>query len=232
MEYGRAPIYRPPPRGRIADVAGVEVASIRKTWRGFRQVTVTNPVASAGKTAAALMLALTFAQTRTDRILLWPVDTGEIRGLPDIGFDVLPPEELPTAEAFRRRRAAVARGYDLVIVDTGEDTHAPAWLAALDATDQLVIPVSDEPDSVRAAAWLLDGLEQTGRGALVRRSVAVLPSTPPAAPVPPDLDRCRTVLRVPHDRHLEAGGSFEPAGVSAASRAAWLLVGAAVATGL
>jgi hypothetical protein len=232
MEHGGPPIYRPPPRGRIADVAGVEVAAIRKAWRGFRQVTVANPVAAAGKTAAALMLALTFAQTRTDRVLLWPVETNEIRGLEGAGFDVLPSEELPTAEAFRQRRAAVARAYDLVIMDTGEDAHAPAWLAALDATDQLVIPVSDEPDSIRGASWLLDGLEATGRGALVRRAVAVLPSTPPAAPVPPELKRCRAVLRVPPDRHLEARNPFEPAAVSAGSRSAWLLVGAAVASGL
>jgi hypothetical protein len=44
--------------------------------------------------------------------------------------------------------------------------------------------------------------------------------------------RCRTVLRVPYDRHLDSGAPVDYAALSAESRRAWLRVAAAVADGL
>jgi hypothetical protein len=44
--------------------------------------------------------------------------------------------------------------------------------------------------------------------------------------------RCRQVLRVPYDRHLDSGAPVRYSALSPESRRAWLRVAAAVADGL
>lgn len=159
-------------------------------------------------------------------------------------FDVLASDEsatageMLTARAFRDIREVVGRFYKLIIVDTGNNVRAENWQAALDATDQLVITMSARNDSAETAARLLDHLEQTGRRELVRRAVAVVTMPPHRKEINPRVierhfeQRCRLVLRVPYDRHLDTGAPVRYSAVSPESRRAWLRVAAAVADGL
>jgi ATPases involved in chromosome partitioning len=182
-------------------------------------------------------------------------------------FDVLTLDDISTPSGrlggaeFRALRQAVADRYRLLIVDTGNDVAAQTWLAALDATDQLVIAVSARPDSADAAERLLDDLDRAGRGAHVRRAVVVLTMPPRANHLDIRLGanrlattrfdangvearfsrRCRAVLRVPYDGHLDTQMTFRsgdtPAtirssAITPASQRSWLRVAAAVAQGL
>jgi CobQ/CobB/MinD/ParA nucleotide binding domain. len=155
-----------------------------------------------------------------------------------------------SAAEFRAVRDVVAGRYRLLIVDTGNDITAQTWLAALDATDQLVVAVSARPDSADAAERLLDDLDAAGRGAHARRAVVVLsmPPRPNRLDAAARLDaanrfdanavearfsrRCRAVLRVPYDRHIDAEEAFRSSGITPATQRSWLRVAAAVAQGL
>ena len=159
-------------------------------------------------------------------------------------FDILASDEaatageMLTATAFREIRDVVGRFYKLLLIDTGNNVRADNWQAAVDATDQLVVTMSVRNDSAETAARLLDHLEQTGRRELVRRAVAVVTMPPHRQDADPRgierhfEQRCRTVLRVPYDRHLDSGAPVDYPALSPESRRAWLRVAAAVADGL
>jgi len=167
-----------------------------------------------------------------------------VRSQDDAAFDVLASDEaatageMLTATAFREIRDVVGRFYKLLLVDTGNNVRAENWQAAVDATDQLVITMSARNDSAETAARLLDHLEQTGRRELVRRAIAVVTMPPHRKDVNPKSierhfdQRCRVVLRVPYDRHLDSGAPVQYGALSPESRRAWLRVAAAVADGL
>jgi MinD-like ATPase involved in chromosome partitioning or flagellar assembly len=167
-----------------------------------------------------------------------------VRSQEDGMFDVLASDEaatageMLTARAFRDIRAVVGRFYKVLFVDTGNNVRAENWQAAVDASDQLLITMSARNDSAETAARLLDHLEQTGRTELVRRSVVVLTMPPHRKDVNPrpierHFDaRCRVVLRVPYDKHVDSGAPVRYAALSPESRTAWLTVAATVADGL
>jgi MinD-like ATPase involved in chromosome partitioning or flagellar assembly len=167
-----------------------------------------------------------------------------VRAQEDAAFDVLASDEaatageMLTAAAFREIRDVVGRFYKLILVDTGNNVRAENWQAAVDATDQLVITMSARNDSAETAARLLDHLEQTGRRELVRRAVTVVTMPLHRKDVNPRTierhfdQRCRVVLRVPYDRHLDSGAPVRYGALSPESRRAWLKVAAAVADGL
>jgi len=167
-----------------------------------------------------------------------------VRAQEDAMFDVLASDEavaageMLTARAFRDIREVVGRFYKLILVDTGNNVRAENWQAAVDATDQLVITMSARNDSAETAARLLDHLEQTGRRELVRRAVAIVTMPPHRKEINPRAierhfgQRCRIVLRVPYDRHLDSGGPVRYTAVAPDSRRAWLRVAAAIAGGL
>jgi len=167
-----------------------------------------------------------------------------VRAQDEAMFDVLASDEaatageMLTARAFREIRDVVGRFYKLILVDTGNNVRAENWQAAIDATDQLVITMSARNDSAETAARLLDHLEQTGRRELVRRAITVVTMPPLRKQINPRPverhfgARCRMVLRVPYDRHLDSGAPVRYASLSPESRRAWLRVAAAVADGL
>jgi MinD-like ATPase involved in chromosome partitioning or flagellar assembly len=167
-----------------------------------------------------------------------------VRAQEDAAFDVLASDEaatageMLTAHAFREIRDLVGRFYKLILVDTGNNVRAENWQAAVDATDQLVLTMSARNDSAETAARLLDHLEQTGRRELVRRAITVVTMPPHRKDVNPRAierhfdQRCRQVLRVPYDRHLDSGAPVRYSALSPESRRAWLRVAAAVADGL
>ncbi|MEU6203457.1 chromosome partitioning protein [Micromonospora musae] len=159
-------------------------------------------------------------------------------------FDVLASDEsatggeMLTASAFAELREVVSRFYKLIFVDTGNNVRAQNWQAAMDATDQLLVTMSARNDSAETAARMLDHLEQSGRQRLVRQAVTVV-SMPPSRK---DIDlpaiqahfaaRTRSVLLAPYERLIDSGEPIRYAGLSTATRDAWLKIAAAVAEGL
>jgi MinD-like ATPase involved in chromosome partitioning or flagellar assembly len=193
---------------------------------------------------------------RTVRDLLAELDTfaGEAGRVGDLSryvrsqgeamFDVLASDEsatageMLTASAFRNLREVVSRFYKLIIVDTGNNVRAENWQAAIEATDQLVVPMSARGDSAETAARMLDHLDQTGRHELVRRAVSVI--SMPASTKGTDLAairnhfaaRTRTVLTAPYEPLLDSGEPIRYELISNKSREAWLTIAAAIAEGL
>lgn len=74
MSFGAVKL--PPSRREKAVLRNVE--RVRRNFGGLRQVTVVNPKGGAGKTVAALMLAMTFGQRRGGYVLAW--DNNETQG--------------------------------------------------------------------------------------------------------------------------------------------------------
>jgi MinD-like ATPase involved in chromosome partitioning or flagellar assembly len=67
-----------PGPGRRELARRYEIEMIRRNFGGLRQVTVVNPKGGAGKTVAALLLAMTFGQKRGGYVLAW--DNNETQG--------------------------------------------------------------------------------------------------------------------------------------------------------
>ncbi|GAA0724613.1 hypothetical protein GCM10010199_34320 [Dactylosporangium roseum] len=159
-------------------------------------------------------------------------------------FDVLASDEsatageMLTAQAFGEIRDVVSRFYKLIVVDTGNNVRAQNWQAAIDATDQLVVTMSARNDSAETASRMLDHLEQHGRQRLVRQAVTVVSMPPSRRHVDiPAITRhfaarTRTVMLVPYERFIDSGEPIRYAGLTSASRDAWLKVAAAVSEGL
>jgi MinD-like ATPase involved in chromosome partitioning or flagellar assembly len=159
-------------------------------------------------------------------------------------FDVLASDEsatageMLTAQSFGEIRDVVSRFYKLIVVDTGNNVRAENWQAAIDATDQLVVTMSARNDSAETASRMLDHLEQHGRQRLVRQAVTVV-SMPPSRrhlDVPAITRhfaaRTRTVLLAPYERFIDSGEPIRYAGLTSASRDAWLKVAAGISEGL
>lgn len=160
-------------------------------------------------------------------------------------FDVLASDEDAASaasidqEAFDQLHRALARFYRVLVVDTGNNMRASNWQAAVDAADQLVIVSTIREDTAASAAWLADGLASAGKSEVIRNAVTVLSA--PGRRADPQLrmrlhehfgSLTRVVLDVPHDPALVSGGPITYEALSAASRAAWLRVTAAIADGL
>ena len=172
-----------------------------------------------------------------------------VRGQGSAQFDVLASDEDAAsaasidAAAFGDLHRLLSRFYRVIVVDTGNNMRASNWQAAVEAADQLVIISTVKEDVAQSAAWLLDGLRSSsGSRRAVKQAVTVLAATsgsPHAANT--DLSQrlhdhfgklTRAVVDVPHDPALHGGGPIDYDTLSAASRASWLRVAAAIADGL
>jgi MinD-like ATPase involved in chromosome partitioning or flagellar assembly len=167
-----------------------------------------------------------------------------VRAQGEAMFDVLASDEsatageMLTAQAFAQIRDVVSRFYKLIVVDTGNNVRAANWQASIEATDQLVVPMSARGDSAETASRMLDHLDQNGRHDLVRRSVSVI--SMPASTKGVDLPairahfaaRTRAVLTAPYEPLLDSGEPIRYGELSQRSRLAWLRIAAAIAEGL
>jgi MinD-like ATPase involved in chromosome partitioning or flagellar assembly len=138
---------------------------------------------------------------------------------------------------YRKIAAILERFYSLILTDCGPGAlHSVIW-PVLRQADQLVIVCAPSVDGARSASLTLDWLEQHNFEKLARSAVVVLNAVRPKAAVSlAQLEehfnrRCRAVVQVPFDRHLEAGAEIALAELSPATREAWLRLGAAVADG-
>lgn len=162
----------------------------------------------------------------------------------DDGCDILGRGAALSPHAFAAVRDALAGYYHVMIADNGADTQPEMWRSIVDATDQLIVPMSATDSSTTSSAVkLLDRLEDSGQRRLVREAITVI--TAPQGRLEParrELDasaigqhfgsRTRVVHVVPFDRVLASGATPRFAAVSAASRTAWLDIAADVARGL
>jgi MinD-like ATPase involved in chromosome partitioning or flagellar assembly len=139
-------------------------------------------------------------------------------------------------EDYRRTIALLEHFYNIVLTDCGTGLMHSAMYGVLGLADQLIIVSSGSIDGARSASATMDWLDAHGHGDLVRNSVAVLNSVHRSSGGV-DLDRvaehfaarCRAVVRIPYDPHLEEGAEVDLDRLAPATRLALLQLGAAVA---
>jgi MinD-like ATPase involved in chromosome partitioning or flagellar assembly len=157
-------------------------------------------------------------------------------------LEVLASEQDPAvSEAFseddyRRTVNLLEHFYNIVLTDCGTGLMHSAMYGVLGVADQLIIVSSGSIDGARSASATMDWLEAHGHGDLVANSVAVINCVHRSAGGV-DLDRvaehfdarCRTVVRIPFDAHLEEGAEVDLERLEPGTRLALLELAAAVA---
>ncbi|MFI0424301.1 AAA family ATPase [Spongiactinospora sp. 9N601] len=129
--------------------------------------------------------------------------------------------------------------YSICITDCGTGLLHSAMSGVLGLADQLVLVSSPSVDGARAASATLDWLEAHHYEDLVRNANVVLCSVRPRSKSTVDLDkleahfaaRCREVVRVPYDPHLEEGAEIDLDRLQEATRDAYLRLAASVGDG-
>jgi MinD-like ATPase involved in chromosome partitioning or flagellar assembly len=161
----------------------------------------------------------------------------------DLRLEVIASEADPARdEAFgeddyRELAVVLERFYSLVLTDCGPGLLHSAMRAILPTADQLVVVAAPSLDGARSANLTLDWLDKHGHGALARSSVVVINAVRERGLV--DVDklqehfarRCRAVVRIPYDRHLETGAEIVLDELAPATRRAYVQLAAAVADG-
>lgn len=164
-------------------------------------------------------------------------------------YDVLrsKPEDLATRQRFDaamvdRVHKVLTKFYRLVLIDSGNDETDPMWLAALDRTDQLVVPTTTDDKWCESAALLLEQLIKAGgryKG-LAENAVIIIgveTSDVKQQKVDEQVRRFkdaglgRDVLTIPYDVGLKARVINYDA-LQEPTKLAWLAAGAAVSRGL
>jgi MinD-like ATPase involved in chromosome partitioning or flagellar assembly len=129
--------------------------------------------------------------------------------------------------------------YSICITDCGTGLLHSAMAGVLRLADQIVLVSSPSVDGARSASATLDWLQAHGYGDLVRDGVVVLAVVRPRSKSTVDLGRleqhfatrCRAVVRIPYDAHLEEGAEVELNQLSKATADAYLALAAEVGDG-
>jgi MinD-like ATPase involved in chromosome partitioning or flagellar assembly len=159
-------------------------------------------------------------------------------------LEVLASEQDPAvSEAFssddyKRALEVLERFYSLVLTDCGTGMLHSAMSAVLDKADVLVVISSGSVDGARSAAATLDWLDAHGHQDMVRNSIAVINAVRPRSGkvdlkkvVDHFSRRCRAVLQVPFDPHLEEGAEIDLDRLKPETREALIELAAVVANG-
>jgi len=196
------------------------------------------------------------AHDHTARDLLGHIDTftaqahqaelvNFVRPQRDNKFDVLASQSLDSAtdvidaDAFRKLHAALTRFYRVIVVDTGNNSKATTWQAAVEAADQLVLTSLAKEDASRKIASLADTLVEQGYADKLANAVTLIGHTSPVDY--PELEQrlrdhmgqlTRAVVSVPFDPGFDQGDVIEYAALGRESQEAWLEAAAAVMDGL
>jgi MinD-like ATPase involved in chromosome partitioning or flagellar assembly len=108
------------------------------------------------------------------------------------------------------------RFYNLVLTDCGTGLLHDAMRGVLGLASSLVVVSSASLDGARSASATLDWLEAHGLDRLARNAVVVISSVRPGGGIVDVLQledhfasRCRAVVTIPYDPHLEAGGVLD-----------------------
>ena len=171
-----------------------------------------------------------------------------VRPQGDSHFDVLASDEDPTrqdivdATGFETVHEILSRFYRMILIDTGNNIRVSHFRRALDAADQLVIPVAASRDSAKVAEQMMRSFEASGHGDLVKRAVVLLHDLEPENKADEAyLDVVRTiagrlepqvaaVIPVPFDSTLKGGDEIDYAALNEKTRTAYQEAAAAVAT--
>ncbi|GAA0395734.1 hypothetical protein Acor_72130 [Acrocarpospora corrugata] len=129
--------------------------------------------------------------------------------------------------------------YSICITDCGTGLLHSAMSGVLGLADQLVLVSSPSVDGARAASATLDWLEAHHYADLVKAASVVLCSVRPRSKSTVDLNRleahfaarCRAVIRVPYDPHLEEGAEIDLDRMQEATQTAFLKLAASVGDG-
>ncbi|GAA4054478.1 MinD/ParA family ATP-binding protein [Nonomuraea soli] len=129
--------------------------------------------------------------------------------------------------------------YSICITDCGTGLLHSAMGGVLGLADQIVLVSSASVDGARAASATLDWLEAHHYGDLVREATVVLCSVRPRSKSAVDIKkleahfaaRCRAVVRVPYDPHLEEGAEIDLDRLQEQTREAYLQLAAYVGDG-
>jgi MinD-like ATPase involved in chromosome partitioning or flagellar assembly len=157
-------------------------------------------------------------------------------------LEVLASEQDPAvSEAFseddyRRTVTLLEHFYNMVLTDCGTGLMHSAMYGVLGVADQIVVVSSGSIDGARSASATMDWLDAHGHGDLVRNAVAVINCVSRSAGGV-DLDRvaehfagrCRSVVRIPFDAHLQEGAEVDLDRLEPATRLALLELAAEVA---
>ena len=162
-------------------------------------------------------------------------------------FSVLASDEDPDrmksigADEFNRIHTVVSRFYDTIVLDTGNNTRSENWLASIEVTDQLVIPVRLQRNAVVSALRMIEQLESMSERQsnphykdLVANAVVIVTqgggakvSAADQADLREQLSSAvRTIIDIPYDAALDNGSIIDwqldraipPAAPSNASR--------------
>ncbi|MGO2605925.1 MAG: MinD/ParA family ATP-binding protein [Brachybacterium tyrofermentans] len=146
-------------------------------------------------------------------------------------------QDLVDGDAFETVREILGRFYSLILIDTGNNHRVSHFTAALEAADQLLVPVGAGADGAHAAEAMLDRFEHLGYSELVRNAVVLLTdsgtrrgdSTGIAAKFE---QRVRAIIPIPFDPALDSGDEIDFEALQPATRAAYQEATAAIARGL
>ncbi len=121
-----------------------------------------------------------------------------------------------SAEDYAGALEVLERFYSLVLTDCGTGLMHSAMSAVLSKADTLIVVSSGSVDGARSASATLDWLDAHGHDDLVRNSVCVINAVRPRSGkvdmqkvVDHFSRRCRAVLLVPFDPHLEEGAEID-----------------------
>jgi MinD-like ATPase involved in chromosome partitioning or flagellar assembly len=108
------------------------------------------------------------------------------------------------------------RFYNLILTDCGTGLLHDAMRGVLGLASSLVVVSSASLDGARSASATLDWLEAHGMAQLAQDAVVVISSVRPGGGIVDVMQledhfaaRCRAVVTVPYDPHLEAGGILD-----------------------
>ncbi|WP_435832391.1 AAA family ATPase [Nonomuraea rubra] len=129
--------------------------------------------------------------------------------------------------------------YSICITDCGTGLLHSAMGGVLGLADQIVLVSSPSVDGARAASATLDWLEAHHYADLVKNATVVLCSVRPRSKSAVDIKkleahfaaRCRAVIRVPYDPHLEEGAEIDLDRLQEPTREAYLQLAACVGDG-
>jgi MinD-like ATPase involved in chromosome partitioning or flagellar assembly len=139
---------------------------------------------------------------------------------------------------YRDTVAILERFYSLVLTDCGTGLLHDAMRGILGLANSLVVVSSASLDGARSASATLDWLEAHGLEALAKNAVVVISSVRPGGGIVDVLQledhfasRCRDVVTIPYDPHLESGGVLEISELDEETADAYLELAAAVGEG-
>jgi MinD-like ATPase involved in chromosome partitioning or flagellar assembly len=144
-----------------------------------------------------------------------------------------------SGEDYRQVCRMLEHYYSICITDSGTGLLHSAMSGVLELADHIILVSSASVDGARSASATLDWLDAHDCGDLVRDAVVVLSAIKRRSKSTVDLDRleqhfaarCRAVVRIPYDAHLEEGAEVELELLSPETAEAFLNLAAIVGDG-